>query len=225
MPGWPDPIPASGKSIIYLAMICALSGCAGPQNRCVEPLSQDCRHSTSLWQDAIDTVVSRNFPQDTGLFRAVVWEDNFDNAWVVKGREVNITKQFLYKLSPAHRLAVAAHELGHLKLGHYFSKIGIILVDPSLNDKTPTRGSPGHYRGNIPEPIPQGFGKEQEEEADRLAVRFLEHAGLPPRVYLDLLQWLQNGASPDEREISGRISYLKKFISSHPPENPSGEKK
>ena len=143
-----------------------------------------------------------------GFYKGVVWEDDFKNAWVVKGREIHITKKFLDNLNGFQQLAVAAHELGHLKLGHYYSRIGIILVDTPLHKSANT--SRGHYQGDTPNPLPKGFGVEQEEEADRIAVQFIEQAGLRPKVYLDLLMFLAKGST--DPGISKRIIHLKSNI-------------
>jgi len=181
-----------------------LQGCAGPQHRCSEPFSHACQVSTSRWQYAIDTIVLKNFPNELGFYKAVVWEDDFENAWVVKGREIHITKKFLDNLNGLQQLAVAAHELGHLKLGHYYSRIGIILV----NTPRHRTGHVGHYPGSVPNLLPKGFGVEQEEEADFIAVRFLGQVGLKPEVYLDLLNWLGKGSTG----MTNRINYIRKII-------------
>ncbi|MCH8157602.1 MAG: M48 family metalloprotease [Nitrospinae bacterium] len=175
----------------------------------MEPFSRECGASTFLWQKAIDTIVLKNFPQEWGYYKAVVWEDDFDNAWVVKGREIHITGQFLHRLNRVQLLAVAAHELGHLKMGHYYSKIGIIIADMPQRGK---KSAGNHYSGNISETLAKGFGEEQEEEADRAAVQFLEQVGLDPRLYLNFLHLIHQGS--EDPEIITRITAIKKLIRS-----------
>ena len=118
-----------------------------------------------LWQNTINSIVWANYPSETGYYQSVVWEDNFNNAWVIKGHEINITQQFFLKLNHLQRLCVAAHELAHLKLGHYYSKIGLIMTTNSL----PKSGKTIR---------PEGFGLNEEEEANELALVFVKNLKL-----------------------------------------------
>ena len=135
------------------------------QNKCQAPLSQECSHAMDLWQNTINSVVWANYPSETGYYQSVVWEDGFNNAWVIKGHEINITQQFILKLNHPQRLCVAAHELAHLKLGHYYSKIGLIMATNSLPKSEKTIRA-------------KGFGLNDEEEADKLALVFVKNLEL-----------------------------------------------
>ena len=187
--------------IIAILTLPLLGGCAGVSQTCSEIKSPACERAETLWQDSINRVVSVNFPQETGLYRARVWLDDFDNAWVTRGREINITQSFLEKLSREQRICVAAHELGHLKLGHYFSQVGIILYDP---------GVMGHY-GKGGKNIPKGFGVGREEEADMLAAELMEQAGVSASVYLDLLKRFLT-EDTDSGRIRQRIAHLQQVL-------------
>ena len=81
---------------------------------------------------------------------------------VIKGHEINITKQFILKLDHPQRLCVAAHELAHLKLGHYYSKIGLIIATNSL----PKSGAIIRT---------EGFASNEQEEANELALVFVNN--------------------------------------------------
>ena len=60
---------------------------------------------------------------------------------------------------------IAAHELAHLKLGHYYSRIGLIMATNSLpKSKKIIRA--------------KGFGLNQEEEASELALVFVKNLKL-----------------------------------------------
>ena len=159
---------------IVLLVILMQTSCIGFQkgisplnrhNKCQAPLSHECSHAVDLWQNTINSVVWANYPSEIGYYQSVVWEDDFNNAWVLKGHEINITQQFILRLSHFQRLCVAAHELAHLKLGHYYSKIGIIMATNSL----PKSGK------NI---RAEGFGLNEEEEADKLALVFVKNLEL-----------------------------------------------
>ena len=144
------------------------------------------------------------------VYKAVIWEGEFDNAWVTKGQEINITKRFLEKLNPTRRICVVAHELAHLKMGHYYSRMGIIIVNNEriISEKNSTSNqSQRHY--NLSVDIPEGFGINQEVEADRMALKLIKNLGLNIKHYLDLLLALQvNEVDPDSL-IYHRISMIK----------------
>ena len=163
-------LPAA-TNIILLVTILIQTSCVGFQksnaplnrhNKCQAPLSQECFHATDLWQNTINSVVWANYPSEIGYYQSVVWEDDFNNAWVIKGHEINITKQFILKLDHPQRLCVAAHELAHLKLGHYYSKIGLIIATNSLpkSEKIIRTG---------------GFSLNEQEEANELALVFINN--------------------------------------------------
>ena len=84
---------------------------------------------------------------------------------MIKGHEINITKQFVLKLAPPQRLCVAAHELAHLKLGHYYSKIGIVIDTNFLPKSGQTIRA-------------EGRGLNEEEEANELALAFIKNLQL-----------------------------------------------
>ena len=135
--------------VIFLVVM-LFASCIGFQKKCQAPLSSECSHYIDLWQNAIDSIILANFPSEIGYYRSVVWEDDFDNAWVNKGSEVNITRQFIQKLNHSQRIFVAAHELAHLKLGHYYSKVGIIIPTqiPPVNNSYQNQ-SFGHYASTV----------------------------------------------------------------------------
>ncbi|MBT5385094.1 MAG: M48 family metalloprotease [Kordiimonadaceae bacterium] len=159
--------------IIILVMLIQ-TGCIGlhqrnspvnRNNKCQVPLSHECSHATNLWQNTIDSVVQANYPSEIGYYQSIIWEDDFNNAWVIKGHEINITKQFVLKLAPPQRLCVAAHELAHLKLGHYYSKIGIVIDTNFLPKSGQTIRA-------------EGRGLNEEEEANELALAFIKNLQL-----------------------------------------------
>ena len=163
-------LPAT-TNIILLVTILIQTSCVGFQkgnsslnrhNKCQAPLSQECSHATDLWQNTINTVVWANYPSEIGYYQSTIWEDDFNNAWVIKGHEINITKQFILKLDHPQRLCVAAHELAHLKLGHYYSKIGLIIATNSLPKSEKTIRT-------------EGFTLNEQEEANELALVFVNN--------------------------------------------------
>jgi len=99
-----------------LALVFFLSGCAGGdgirRGQCGS--QQDCDRHIAYWQNAIDAVAQANFPDEK--FNAIVHYKDFKNAWVTTGRNVNITALLLDTLNFNQMVAVAAHEIAHLKI-------------------------------------------------------------------------------------------------------------
>lgn len=189
-----------------------MTGCQTLEHRCQPDLSTSCKSALTIWQKNIDYIVRINFPQDYGKYKAVVWEEQFDNAWVTKGREINITKRFLGKLNPVHRICVAAHELSHLKMGHYYSRVGIIIVneETTLTKKLPANlTSKGHYGSSPVIDLPEGFGINQEVEADRMALKLITQLGLTKNHYLEMLLLLQGRKIDPTTLIYHRIATMK----------------
>ena len=93
-----------------------VTGCAGgggvSRSQCDS--QQDCDHHITHWQNAIDAVAQANFPDEK--FNAIVHYKDFKNAWVTTGRNINITPLLLDALSFNQMVAVAAHEIAHLKI-------------------------------------------------------------------------------------------------------------
>ena len=99
-----------------LALVFFLSGCAGgggiSRSQCGS--QKHCNHHITSWQNAIDAVVQANFPNEK--FNAIVHYKDFKNAWVTTGENINITTSLLDTLNFNQLVAVAAHEIAHLKI-------------------------------------------------------------------------------------------------------------
>ena len=100
--------------VVCLALM--VTGCAGgggvSRSQCDS--QQDCNHHITYWQNAIDAVAQANFPDEK--FNAIVHYKDFKNAWVTTGRNINITALLLDTLNFNQMVAVAAHEIAHLKI-------------------------------------------------------------------------------------------------------------
>jgi hypothetical protein len=198
-------------SLIFMVFV--ITGCQSLEKRCLPDQSSSCKLSQSNWQESIDQIINANFPPDYGFYKAVIWNEDFDNAWVTKGRQINITKRFLEKLNPVRRICVAAHELAHLKMGHYYSRIGIIIINSETNyikDNSPSNITIDHYGSSSTVDIPEGFGINQEIEADRMALKLIKKLGLNVNHYLDLLLLLQGDIVNPDSLLYHRIAMMRK---------------
>ena len=158
-----------------------------------------CAYDLFLWKTAVDTISLANFPEEK--FNAVVHYADFSNAWVTTGNEINITANLLHELSKEQRFAVAAHEIAHLKAGHYFTKLGVSILTSIgfsvLNVFIPGAG----YSEYLVKPaFVSGFSRSQELEADKMGVEYLNKAGYSPEYFLQLLEVFlkKSGEKTDE---------------------------
>jgi predicted Zn-dependent protease len=191
------------KTFIFFLTIFLLAGCQSTR----EKGCTGCTNENFLWKTAVDTIVLANFPEEE--FVAVVHHANFSNAWVITGNKINITAKFLHELTKEQRIAVAAHEIAHLKSGHYYTKLGVSILT-SIGFKVLNIFVPGAGYGEyvVKPTLVSGFSRNQELEADKEGVEYLNKAGFSTKYYLQLLNVLQkrSGDAPE------KASYL----STHP---------
>ena len=166
-----------------------------------------CTNDKFLWKTAVDTIALANFPEEE--FVAVVHRADFSNAWVTTGNKVNITTNFLHELTTEQRVAVAAHEIAHLKSGHYYTKLGVSILTSIgfsvLNIFVPGAG----YSEYVVKPaLVGGFSRTQELEADKEGVEYLNKAGFSTKYYLQLLNVLQKKSGDTPEKAS--------YFSTHP---------
>ena len=190
------------KKLLLLILIIA-GGCqTTPDKDCVP-----CAHDLYLWKTAVDTVAQANFLNEE--YKAVVHYANFSNAWVTTGNDIHITDDLLHQLSREQRVAVAAHEMGHLKAGHYYSSMGVSILTSIVfsvaNIFVPGLG----YAEYLVKPAVVGvFSRPQELEADKLGVGYLVKANVPPHHLIEVFKIF--------RKESGGKSDEASYFSTHP---------
>ena len=172
-----------------------LSGCQSAR----EKGCATCTNDKILWKTAVDTIALANFPEEE--FVAVVHHADFSNAWVTTGNKVNITVNFLHELTKEQRIAVAAHEIAHLKLGHYYTQLGVsILTSIGFSVLNIFFPGAGYSKYLVKPALVGGFSRTQELEADKEGVEYLNKAGFSTKYYLQLLNLLQkkSGDTPEK---------------------------
>ena len=188
---------------IFLLIIIILGGCqTTPDKDCAT-----CAHDLYLWKSAVDKVTKANFLDED--YNALVHYTNFSNAWVTTGNDIHITDDLLHQLSPDQRVAVAAHELGHLKAGHYYSSMGISILT-SIAFSVANIFVPGlGYAEYVVKPaVVGGFSRPQELEADKLGAGHLIKANVPPHHLIEVFKIF--------RKESGDKSDEANYFSTHP---------
>jgi len=191
------------KLFLLFFILFLLAGCQSTR----EKDCAGCAYDLLLWKTAVATIAMANFPEEE--FIAVVHYADFSNAWVTTGNEVNITANLLHELSKEQRVAVAAHEIAHLKAGHYYTRLGVSILTSIgfsvLNIFVPGAG----YSEYLVKPaLVGGFSRPQELEADRRGVEYLNKAGYPPEFFLQLLEVFRKKSGEKPEEAS--------YFSSHP---------
>ena len=184
-----------------------------------------CAYDLYLWKTAVDTVAQANFPDEE--YNAVVHYADFSNAWVTSGNDINITDDLLHQLSTEQRMAVAAHEMGHLKAGHYYSTMGVsILTSIAFTVAGAFVPGLGYAEYAVKPLVVGGFSRPQELEADKLGVDYLQKAGLPPQHFIEVFETFrkESGGKSDEASYFSthpttheRIEQIKSFYSKAEP--------
>src|SRR5690606_16631162 len=139
------------------------------------------------------------------------------NAFALPGGHIYVTRGLVEHTRNGAELAgVIAHEIGHVaerhgaeKLERYLRTGSLVSTlynllpfgEPALLQQNPTRLAGALWSAR--------HSREDEQEADRLAVRYLLHAGYDPEAILTLLRSMLSGENPQ----SGR---LEAWFSSHP---------
>ena len=175
-----------------------LTGCAsnpdrslnrsyGEIERC-EPKDNCAQEPTRVVQRAIDEIVSANFPERTGVYKAVMWKDS-GQTFAVTGLapEIHLSTSLYMALSWNELVAVMAHELAHQEEHHSLISVG----DNStiwVVDKASWFITPWLILSPVDEMVEAAFSRHVEMEADLIAVQYLENAGYTKEDYLGLLE-------------------------------------
>ena len=187
---------------LFLLILIVVSGCQSTPKECV-----GCAQDLYLWKVAVDTVAHANFPDEE--YNAVVHYADFSNAWVTTGNDVHITDDLLHQLTKEQRIAVAAHEIGHLKAGHYYSSMGVsILTSIAFSVANLFVPGVGYAEYLVKPAVVGGFSRPQELEADRLGVGYLVKAETPPHHLIEVFNIFRRDSGGKSDEAS--------YFSTHP---------
>jgi predicted Zn-dependent protease len=191
------------KFFLLALIISALSGCQTvPDKDCI-----GCARDLFLWKTAVDKVAKANFPDEE--YNAVVHYADFSNAWVTTGNDVHITDDLLHQLTQEQRVAVAAHEIGHLKAGHYYSSMGVsILTSIAFSVANVFVPGVGYAEYLLKPVVVGGFSRPQELEADKLGVGYMVKADVPPHYLIEVFQVFRKESRGESDEAS--------YFSTHP---------
>ena len=200
------------SQIIFLLLFLFVTSCAGPNTQICHPRSSlSCLNATKVWGESINRVIDANFPEELGFYKPVVHKENFSNAWVTTGGEINITLNLLKNLGEAGRRCVISHELAHLKSSHYFSKVGISTFTSAAMSVAGAFVPGFGYLDHLVNPaITNSFGRQFELSADELAVEYIKKTGLTKADYVKFLYWMKENLDGSDRSATTSI------FSTHP---------
>ncbi len=172
--------------------------------------SQPCHEqSVHIWQKAVNKVLTANFPGEK--LPAKIWKYPFKNAWATTEGTIDITENLLVDLNgpKKHNLdprlvAVAAHEIAHLKLDHYslsdWAKIKrLISYQSNVKPHSNINQTDQFLINDITK-----LSEKLDQDADRLAINYLLKAGYAVNDYINLLSWIQDNIKKNKHILTYR---------------------
>ena len=145
---------------------------------------------------------------------------DFVNAFALPGGQIFVGEGLLQLFETEDELAaVLGHEIAHVDRRHCIERFQYELASRKL-------GLEGFYRlGSIPVRIfQQGYGKEQELDADRTGLRLAVEAGYSPAGGLAVMEKFSRfypdqdrANSPLQEVVTIPLQSLKEYFRSHPP--------
>ncbi|MEM7242033.1 MAG: M48 family metalloprotease [Pseudomonadota bacterium] len=163
-------------------------------------LIRDAEIESSLRQIAKPLLKEAGLP--SGGIKFFIVNSNKMNAFVLNGRNIFINYGLIQKLKTPEQLqAVIAHELAHIKGGHFAQRVGAIrnaqnnaVLGLVLGLAIAAAGEPGAAAGVISgtsSTAQRGFfahTRAQEDESDRIGLRMMMNAGINPQSMVEVLE-------------------------------------
>jgi len=155
-------------------------------------------------------------------FRVV--DDATINAFALPGGHIYIHRGLLNHLnSEAELAAVLGHEIGHVTARHAVQRytqiqgyrLGMIVTSIFV----PMQPGTGNLTDLLAASFISGFGREQELQADELALRYAPRAGYDPSAVVQLLKTLQLVENVDKKERKDAGEKVQEYhgaFASHP---------
>lgn len=152
----------------------------------------------------------RHFP-----YQAFILESSGANAMALPGGVVLVTRGLLQTLhSEAELVAVLAHELGHIELGHCFDSVKFQLLAKKVG--AAALGKLADFATDLL--FRHSFSKTQENEADEYAFTLLTHSPYDPRgVALAFQSLNQQHQGVTKTAAKPSLQPWRDYIRSHPP--------
>lgn len=157
----------------------------------------------------VGQVMSRNATRKELIYRFGILDTDFINAFACPGGYVFVTKGLLFFVRNEAELAgVLAHEIAHIDQRHILKEIeksellgtGVDLAAQLSKDKNNELLKQATNLGT--DLLFKGLSREDEFEADILAVEYLASVGYEPNSLEDFLQFLSEQKKKDETKLT-----------------------
>jgi predicted Zn-dependent protease len=147
-------------------------------------------------------LVSVSDRRDDFKYRFLVVDEPEPNAFTASGGYIYVTKGLLDMASSKDEVAcVVAHELGHDACRHMAKKmpaiVGYQLFMGIISSSTKEDKQKDIQRivGIMYQIISNGYSRQDEREADKLAVRYAKNAGYDPNAFITFFEKMQKRSS------------------------------
>lgn len=148
-------------------------------------------------------------------YRIYVYPSGLPNAFALPGGVIFVTEGLLQTLhSESELIAILAHEMGHIELGHCFESMKFTMLARKMNSEELGRLADLAY-GSF---LRHTFSKTQENEADEYAFALLTESIYDPKALALSFQRLLD-ALADPQEDDGRPkapSVIEEYYATHP---------
>ena len=149
-------------------------------------------------------------------YRVMVLPSTMPNAFALPGGTVIVTRGLLTTLSSESEvIAVLAHEMGHIELGHCFNDVKFEILARKV--RMEPLGKLADMALDIL--VHHSFSKTQENEADEYSFELLCHSPYDPaaegRAFAVFRAFVSR--DPSYRKQEERVDFIRDYFSSHPP--------
>ena len=129
-------------------------------------------------------------------YRFLVVDEPAPNAFTASGGYIYVTKGLLDMASSKDEIAcIVAHELGHDACRHMAKKmpaiVGYQLFLGIISNKEDKQNDIQQIVGMMYQVISNGYSRQDEREADKLAVRYASKAGYDPNAFITFFEKMQ----------------------------------
>ncbi|MEF8942770.1 MAG: M48 family metallopeptidase [Desulfohalobiaceae bacterium] len=172
----------------------------------------------SSYSGRLERLVREHGEEEGHSYEYRVYLSSKVNAFAMADGSIRIYSGLMDKMSDQELLFVLGHEMGHVVENHIMKKMRVALAGSALRKGIASQENvigelaESQLGGLVNKLIQARFSREEEEEADRYAVRFMQQEGYNPHKSVSALKKL------------GAMSAGSSLLSSHPAPKARAEK-
>jgi Zn-dependent protease with chaperone function len=189
--------------ILSVLALLVMTGCAATRQVALLP-AEDARYARLR---AIgDPVLAKMAGETAAEYKNAIVFNQGTNAYIDKDQTITFTYNLFDIFTDEQLQCIYAHEVAHGVLGHYSKRVAASTIVTgafmALNVVIPGTG----YLNHVVNPVTTNyFSREQEKDADALAVRTLGELGMERTVYTGMLAKLKRLSSPSQTSHGGGL--------------------